>query len=185
MFWARSSSIKHWSDLVRSCQIEPEPLPRDGTVLHFLERAVKRVINQAGYEAYHHLNLSATSALIIRKSPLVSLADIVSWKICFVKKIATETISGKRRLAASWHDYPEYSIIIPAYKDHAMTLECICSVMLTMAEAAFEVIVVDDCSPEMLHLTLSRLGVNVIRSEANQGFVASCNAALLAREGRN
>ena len=79
-------------------------------------------------------------------------------------------------------DHPRVSIIVPVYGQPLATFTCLKSISVHTA-GAYEVIVIDDASPEAAAEALSEVrGVRFVRNETNLGFVHSCNrAAKLAR----
>ncbi|MHA6204587.1 glycosyltransferase [Dyella soli] len=78
---------------------------------------------------------------------------------------------------------PLVSVIIPIHGKLAYTLACLSSIQRHPPRAPFEVIVVDDASPDDSAETLARVGgVRLLHNETNLGFVGSCNAgAAIAR----
>ncbi len=78
---------------------------------------------------------------------------------------------------------PRVSVIVPVHGKLAYTLACLRSIARHGAQAAFEVIVVDDASPDDSAATLARVeGLTLLRNTTNLGFVGSCNAgAAIAR----
>lgn len=80
-------------------------------------------------------------------------------------------------------DNPVASIVIPVYGKIDYTYSCLRSLCLHRSRYSFEVIVVDDCSPDnTLEVLESIKGVRIVRNETNQGFIRSCNnGARLAR----
>jgi O-antigen biosynthesis protein len=80
-------------------------------------------------------------------------------------------------------DAPEISIIIPVYGKLEYTLACLRSLAKHGASAKFEVIVVDDASPdESVQILAQVAGLQLLRNQTNLGFIGSCNAgAKLAR----
>ena len=86
-------------------------------------------------------------------------------------------------LAFAVVDKPRVSIIVPMYGKPLFTYTCLKSVHANTPAGSYEVIVVDDASPEPARETLAAVaGVRVERNASNRGFVASCNrAAGLAR----
>ena len=78
---------------------------------------------------------------------------------------------------------PLASIVIPVYNQLAMTLACLHSLTQSGDATAFEVIVVDDASPDESVRRLATLpGLRYHRNAANLGFIGACNAgATLAR----
>ena len=94
---------------------------------------------------------------------------------------AQETAIAPLDFAAT--DAPRVSIIVPMYGKPLYTYTCLKSVHANTRSGAYEVIVVDDASPEPAAQTLAAItGVRFERNAANLGFVANCNrAAGLAR----
>jgi O-antigen biosynthesis protein len=87
-------------------------------------------------------------------------------------------------IAFARHDAPHVSVVIPAYGKLAYTLTCLRSLSLRKNKATFEVIVVDDASPDESKLTLQGIdGLRLIVNERNLGFVGSCNAGAHAALG--
>ncbi len=79
---------------------------------------------------------------------------------------------------------PSVSVIIPVYGKLPYTLACLRSLRRHAPTTAFEVIVVDDASPDDCAATLGRIdGLRLIRNESNLGFVGSCNAGATAARG--
>jgi GT2 family glycosyltransferase/glycosyltransferase involved in cell wall biosynthesis len=73
---------------------------------------------------------------------------------------------------------PRVSIIVPMHGKPLYTYSCLKSVLANTREGGYEVIVVDDASPEPAEQTLAAVtGVRFERSAENLGFVASCNRA--------
>jgi GT2 family glycosyltransferase/glycosyltransferase involved in cell wall biosynthesis len=80
-------------------------------------------------------------------------------------------------------DKPGATIVIPVHGHALLTYTCLKSVRENTPAGVYEVVVVDDASPQPTEVALSEVkGVRFVRNEANRGFVASCNrAAKLAR----
>ena len=73
-------------------------------------------------------------------------------------------------------DAPRVSIIIPAYGETLLTFTCLKSVQAHASAGQYEVIVVDDASPEQLEDALRDVGgVRFERNRVNLGFIGSCN----------
>lgn len=71
---------------------------------------------------------------------------------------------------------PLVSVVIPVYGKANYTYHCLRSLYGHRSRYEFEVIVVDDASPDETLAMLSEIGgVRVIRNERNQGFIRSCN----------
>ena len=81
-------------------------------------------------------------------------------------------------------DEPQVSVIIPVHGELAHTLACLRSLAKHGAHAPFEVIVVDDASPDASAATLVQVGgLRLLRNAANLGFIGSCNAGAAAARG--
>lgn len=79
---------------------------------------------------------------------------------------------------------PRVSIVIPAYGKLPYTLACLRSLARHGAQASFEVIVVDDASPDDSAATLAKVGgLRLLRNAQNLGFIGSCNAGAAAARG--
>ncbi|HEV2678984.1 MAG TPA: glycosyltransferase [Rhodanobacter sp.] len=81
-------------------------------------------------------------------------------------------------------DEPRVSIVIPIHGKLAHTLACLRSLARHSAQAPFEVIVVDDASPDDSATVLAQVaGLRLLRNERNLGFIGSCNAGAAAARG--
>jgi GT2 family glycosyltransferase/glycosyltransferase involved in cell wall biosynthesis len=81
------------------------------------------------------------------------------------------------------HADPKVSVIIPIYGKVDYTLRCLQSIAEHPPRVPFEVIVVDDCSPDDSATVLAEVaGIRLERNAENLGFIRSCNrGAALAR----
>lgn len=73
---------------------------------------------------------------------------------------------------------PVVSVIIPVYNLLPITLACLRSILRQPERVPFEIIVVDDASPDpLVQSVLKRIpGITYVRQPQNGGFVRSCNA---------
>ena len=79
---------------------------------------------------------------------------------------------------------PLVSVIIPIYGQIDYTLRCLDSIVENEPKAAFEVLVVDDYSPDNSVYVLGNVkGIRLIRNKRNQGFIRSCNAGAKVARG--
>ncbi len=79
---------------------------------------------------------------------------------------------------------PQVSIIIPIHGKLAYTVACLRSLARHEPLAPFEVIVVDDASPDDSASVLAQIdGARLLRNEHNLGFIASCNAGAAVARG--
>ncbi len=84
---------------------------------------------------------------------------------------------------------PGCLVIIPAYRDAALTRTCV-EAVLAEGQSDVECLVIDDASPEpeltaYLATMASRRAITLIRHERNRGFTASANAGLKKAMGRD
>ena len=80
-------------------------------------------------------------------------------------------------------DKPAVTIAIPVHGNPLLTYTCLKSVHENTPAGTYEVVVIDDASPEPAEIALNQVkGVRFVRNETNLGFVGSCNkAARVAR----
>lgn len=79
---------------------------------------------------------------------------------------------------------PLVSVIIPIYGKIEYTMHCLASIGNNPPKMPFEVIVVDDCSPENSAEVIERVrGIRLLRNSENQGFIRSCNAGAKVARG--
>lgn len=79
---------------------------------------------------------------------------------------------------------PRVSVIIPVHGKLPYTLACLRSIANHGAQASFEVIVVDDASPDDSAAILAQIdGLRLLRNSTNLGFIGSCNAGAGAARG--
>ena len=80
-------------------------------------------------------------------------------------------------------DAPRASLVIPVYGHFTHTLACLRTLAAHPPRAPFEVIVVDDASPDDSLAKLSQIdGIRIVARESNGGFISACNdGATLAR----
>lgn len=82
------------------------------------------------------------------------------------------------------HTQPLVSVVIPVYGKLDYTLACLRSLVRHVPDAPFEVIVVNDASPNDDLKTLKQLGgIHLVNNVRNLGFVGSCNAGASVAKG--
>ncbi|MGE7138638.1 glycosyltransferase [Luteibacter sp. NPDC031894] len=79
---------------------------------------------------------------------------------------------------------PRVSVVIPVHGKIEYTLACLRSIANFPPSDPFEVVVVDDASPDNTASVLAEVsGVRLLCNERNLGFVGSCNAGAAAARG--
>lgn len=81
-------------------------------------------------------------------------------------------------------------VIIPAFRGYEQTVKCVSSVLTSACHERFELIVVDDASPEpalskWLRCLADQGRITLLANEANLGFVASVNRAMALHADRD
>ncbi len=83
-------------------------------------------------------------------------------------------------------EQPEISLVIPVYGNCHITLRCLASLATITDERPFEVILVDDASPDESGDVLPAIpGLRYLRNESNLGFLHACNRGAAEARGRH
>lgn len=81
------------------------------------------------------------------------------------------------------YDAPTVSIVVPAYNQYALTMQCLRSIQKNTVGVKYEVILADDASTdETREIEQHVFGLRIIRSGGNLRFLRNCNNA--ARHAR-
>ena len=81
-------------------------------------------------------------------------------------------------------DEPRVSIVIPVHGKADLTRRCLASVAADGSTIPYEVVVVDDDSPDDTAAMLEKVGnVRVVRNAVNLGFTRACNAGIARASG--
>ncbi|RIJ77066.1 glycosyltransferase [Nakamurella silvestris] len=81
-------------------------------------------------------------------------------------------------------DDPVVSVVVPVYGQWAVTRNCLRSLASGSERTSFEVIVVDDCSPDTTAEELAAVeGVVVVSTPSNLGFIGACNLGAASARG--
>jgi GT2 family glycosyltransferase/glycosyltransferase involved in cell wall biosynthesis/uncharacterized coiled-coil DUF342 family protein len=81
---------------------------------------------------------------------------------------------------------PMVSVIIPIYGKIDYTMRCLFSIAANPPQVDFEVIIVDDCSPDNSWEVLKNkvIGIRMLRNKKNLGFIRSSNIGANAAKGK-
>lgn len=103
----------------------------------------------------------------------------------FRSRVADDVLHNPEKLVIASSVSPLVSVIVPIYGNIEYTLRCLASIASNQPQAAFEVIVVDDCSPDNSFEVLTKVqGIRLLRNEQNQGFIRSCNIGAKTAKGQ-
>jgi GT2 family glycosyltransferase/glycosyltransferase involved in cell wall biosynthesis/serine/threonine protein kinase len=90
-----------------------------------------------------------------------------------------------RSLIFPVYSSPVVSVIIPVYGKIDYTISCLDSILKHLPLTTFEVIIVDDCSPDRTFEILSNVGgIRLVQNEKNSGFILSCNNGAEVASGK-
>ncbi|MBT5222952.1 MAG: glycosyltransferase, partial [Gammaproteobacteria bacterium] len=79
---------------------------------------------------------------------------------------------------------PIVSVVIPVYGQVEYTIKCLKSIQNNLPKIPFEVILIDDCSPDNSVEILQKVkGIKLLQNMENQGFIRSCNAGADVAKG--
>ena len=79
---------------------------------------------------------------------------------------------------------PTVSIVIPVFGQHPTTFACLKSIAAEPPRHSFEVVIMDDCSPDPAATALAAVqGVRILRNETNLGFISNVNVGAEAACG--
>ena len=87
---------------------------------------------------------------------------------------------------ASTQPIPDLSVIVASYNTAELTIQCLRSVFEQTTSVAFEVLVVDDCSPDnsVERIRKSFPDVTLLVNETNKRYAFTNNRGLKACRGR-
>ncbi len=93
--------------------------------------------------------------------------------------------SSLEKIAFPKSSSPLISVVIPVYNDLSYTLPCLTSLMAVEGPVTFEVIVVDDASPDVDTSMLKKIPhLRYQRNRTNLGFIGTCNAGAMKAKGK-
>lgn len=164
------------------------PMAQDVKV-HLAHRAFRRLPwlfrHTAAYRGWlesEERALAAAQAAALRAQ--LAGGDASAPQAPVVKPLPPATREAAAAIGFPPVEHPRVSIIIPVYGEAEHTLHCLRSIATTKTLASYEVIVVDDCSPDHTPDLLTLVnGIRLIRNETNLGFLRNCNKAAAAARG--
>ncbi len=96
-----------------------------------------------------------------------------------------DLLSFAERINITSSTEPLVSVIIPIYGQIQYTLRCLESIMNNTPNVEFEVIIVDDCSPDNSFEILKNIrGIKLKQNRINKGFIQTCNYGAKIAKGQ-
>jgi GT2 family glycosyltransferase len=90
-----------------------------------------------------------------------------------------------RHIGLKGSNKPLVSIIIPIYGKIEFTIRCLKSISLNLPKCTFEIIVIDDSSPDnSLSILKFVKGIKIFKNSTNKGFIYSCNFGARKAKGK-
>jgi len=133
----------------------------------------------------HRLFLAKYARWLLRASNGLPVYAQASEAIVDTAKpmIAHDSTVSSINLTTSFE--PVVSVIIPIYGKCEYTLQCLISIALNPPSTPFEIIIIDDCSPDNSAEVLQGIdGICLITNTENQGFIRSCNIGAKVASGQ-
>jgi O-antigen biosynthesis protein len=125
--------------------------------------------------------------LLASGSPASTIAARVLPPVPVVTEVPTadELLQAAAAIELPLSPQPVVSVIVPVYGQIGYTVRCLASIQKQLPGMPFEVIVVDDCSPDNSLEVLAQVrGIHLARNETNQGFIRACNAGAAIAKGQ-
>ncbi|MDD9941280.1 MAG: glycosyltransferase family 2 protein [Myxococcales bacterium] len=124
---------------------------------------------------------TAETAAVVLRERLLSVSAGLGQAVRWVRRerfpgLPSDVDEGLPALSLPTASDPDVSIVIPAYGKCATTWACLQSLAQAKTDVPFEVIVVDDASPDRTARVLSSVGgLKLHENPKNLGFIGSCN----------
>ena len=126
--------------------------------------------------------------LAVTNSPLSTITHFIppQQNVSLLSNLAaTDPTETANSLSFPTYDQPFVSILIPVYGQIHYTLQCLTSITRYLPEIPFEIIIIDDCSPDHSVKFLSLIkGIRLLKNDDNQGFIRSCNTGASVAKGQ-
>jgi GT2 family glycosyltransferase/ubiquinone/menaquinone biosynthesis C-methylase UbiE len=172
-------------------------LRRFVTIIRFAQQEPKMFMVALFRKTYHHLPVSTLirnrlKGFLYRFSPTI-FSHTLSYSL-WKSQLPGATLSQYKYDEPTfpgepfdllYPDKPTVSIIIPVFGQIKYTYQCLRSLRSHRTHYSFEVIVVDDKSPDDTLKVLKDIrGIRVIKNRKNLGFIRSCNRGAKRARGK-
>ena len=150
---------------------------------HDVKRAVERGDFASGYDHYLQYGVEEIRKGLRFDKPQASSSDRMDLKIIDPQSM---TVSYANTISVPYFDTPLVSIVIPAYNQANYTLACIRSVVENTTTVPYEIIVMDDKSPDQDARNIPYFVQNItfVSNEENLGFLRNCNKGADLAKGK-
>lgn len=95
---------------------------------------------------------------------------------------AKTMLTEKREIHFPLHETPLVSILIPFYNNERYTRNCLASIFDNLPEASFEIILINDNSPDIMDFSQIK-SISIINNDRNLGFLKSVNKGIKQSKG--
>ncbi len=187
------------SELGVNQDIDIEPVKQDDSLLIRLantEAELNRVSSSISWRLLSKIRSKKIYKIVV--SPFVKatrlLIKIYRYRLYFyppnlIWRLETKTPpyfkEELENLSFKVEEGPQVSIIIPIYGKATMTLECLKSLSTHSSKYGFEIILVDDKSPDKSKKLFEKVpGLVFLHNSVNKGFIYSCNRGSEVARGK-
>lgn len=119
----------------------------------------------------------------LERNPDVAVSGVNPLVHSILHGVAARTRAGD--IALPQDEQPLVSIVIPVHGKADVTEQCLSSIASCPTHVPYEVIVVDDASPDATATMLARVrNLRVLTNTTNLGYLHSCNAGAALANGR-
>ena len=154
--------------------------------LRFAKRCVKKVYHICvphkictAINIFRHKGVKGVKARIEEKKYGRKIPASVEYVPSIIKKVVYEKLSLPK------YDKPLVSIVIPVFNQFDYTYKCILSILNTVKEIPYEIIIGDDLSTdETKHISKYVQNVRVNNNKSDHGFLMNCNRAAKLAKGK-
>jgi GT2 family glycosyltransferase/ubiquinone/menaquinone biosynthesis C-methylase UbiE/glycosyltransferase involved in cell wall biosynthesis len=138
---------------------------------------------------FSHVTRNKHKAFISRAFPWMLRLSKTSHNFIYPRSAKTRLTLHSRAMEINFclptSSDPIVSIIIPIYGKVEFTLACLRSIATFPPNIPFEVLVIDDCSPDNSAQILAQIeGLQLYSNKENQGFIKSCNSGARISKGK-
>ena len=131
-----------------------------------------------GHPQPHDVETIITEDARMRAGVIAALQEKIDWVRAIPPAMITATAADLPRLRFPKPRAPRISVLIPAFNQFTITLECLLSLAAADLGAKVEIVLADDASTDPAMAQFADVpGLVVVRHAQNLGFLASCNAA--------